>query len=301
MNIKSSLGAVALVTACVVGSSAFASTVNTINTISNVVFIVDESGSMAGEQAFLQSTVTQLDSALDTAGVTNRSYGVVGFGGGGAGNEGRIVGAGANLTDAATAATNLSNLGTGGFAEDGYAGIDFALNNLNFTQGAAINFILVTDEDRDLSLPQFTSTGITNALTNANILLNAVVNATFTNGSNSALGIDSNGDAYVADGGGGFTTTPGGVNTGGTGDTETEYVDVALATGGAAWNLNFIDGGGTNLTSFTQAFIDIKVQEITSQPPSGPPNPAPIPLPAAGWMLLAGLGGLVAMRRRQSA
>jgi len=28
---------------------------------------------------------------------------------------------------------------------------------------------------------------------------------------------------------------------------------------------------------------------------------APIPLPAAGWMLLAGLGGLVALRRRQAA
>ncbi|GGE25889.1 VPLPA-CTERM protein sorting domain-containing protein [Gemmobacter megaterium] len=28
-------------------------------------------------------------------------------------------------------------------------------------------------------------------------------------------------------------------------------------------------------------------------------NPAPIPLPAAGWMLIAGLGGLAALRRRR--
>lgn len=33
---------------------------------------------------------------------------------------------------------------------------------------------------------------------------------------------------------------------------------------------------------------------------SGDPTPTPIPLPAAGWMLLAGLGGLVAMRRRKA-
>lgn len=31
------------------------------------------------------------------------------------------------------------------------------------------------------------------------------------------------------------------------------------------------------------------------------PGVSPVPLPAAGWMLLAGLGGLVAMRRRAKA
>ena len=29
--------------------------------------------------------------------------------------------------------------------------------------------------------------------------------------------------------------------------------------------------------------------------------PSPVPLPAAGWMLIAGLGGLVAMKRRKKA
>ncbi|MFW2543379.1 VPLPA-CTERM sorting domain-containing protein [Primorskyibacter sp. 2E107] len=32
----------------------------------------------------------------------------------------------------------------------------------------------------------------------------------------------------------------------------------------------------------------------------GNPNPGQVPLPAAGWMLIAGLGGLVAARRRKS-
>lgn len=32
-----------------------------------------------------------------------------------------------------------------------------------------------------------------------------------------------------------------------------------------------------------------------------PVTPSPVPLPAAGWMLIAGIGGLVAMKRRQKA
>lgn len=35
--------------------------------------------------------------------------------------------------------------------------------------------------------------------------------------------------------------------------------------------------------------------------PGGPTNPSPVPLPAAGWMLIAGLGGLAAMGRRRKA
>jgi hypothetical protein len=33
----------------------------------------------------------------------------------------------------------------------------------------------------------------------------------------------------------------------------------------------------------------------------GPNGMSPVPLPAAGWMLLAGIGGIVALRRRAKA
>ena len=45
-------------------------------------------------------------------------------------------------------ATDL--LATEGGFEDGYDGIDVALNDLSFRPGAAVNVVLVTDEDRDL-------------------------------------------------------------------------------------------------------------------------------------------------------
>lgn len=271
------------------------------NTISNVVFIVDESGSMQGEQEFLVDVVGDLDAALGAAGVTNRSYGVVGFGNGiggsgSASNLGRVLGTG--LTNATDAATNLGNLVLSGGFEDGYSAIDFALTAFNFTAGAAINFILVTDEDRDNGNTALTTASIRNSLTGANILLNAVVSNSLRTGTNAtALGVDSSNDAYVADGSGGFTTSSGGVIGNGAGTTKTDYSDLALATGGAVWDLNQLRAGGLVAESFTQAFIGIKVQEIISQPPTG--NPNVIPLPAAGWMLIAGIGGLAAMRRRK--
>jgi len=270
-------------------------TTPTVNTTSNVVFLVDESGSMGGEQTFLQSVVTDLDSALMAAGVTDRSYGVLGFGGPNSGNP-RTFGTAPVLQNAVETATNLASLITSGGTEDGYEAIAAALSAFNFDAGAAVNFILVTDEDRDDTSTD-TYSSILSSLTNRNILLNAILNASFEDGLGAtALGIDDGGDAYLADGSGGFTTSTGAVATGGFGTTVADYVDLALATGGAAWDLNQLRSGGSIAESFTQSFLSIKVQEITTQPPSGQ-----IPLPAGGWLLLTGLGGLAALRRKRRA
>ncbi|MEM6610236.1 MAG: VPLPA-CTERM sorting domain-containing protein [Pseudomonadota bacterium] len=300
--------AVAVTAACLAPvPSAFAATVNS---TANVVFIVDESGSMGGAQDWLQNTVIgNLDAGLDTAGVTNRKYGVVGFGDGSSGGDlGRLVGGG--LANASDTANNLGALETTGFFEDGYSAIDFALNNITYDAGAAINFILVTDEDRDNGDPSLTRSSIESALTSRNILLNAVVNNQFSSdGSTNALGVDSDGNAYVADGSGSYLTDTGGVVTPTFDTTDDDYSNLALATGGAAWNLNQLSSGGTNAISFADAFIDIKVQEIISQLPIDPdpdpdpspsPTPAPIPVPAGFPLLLAGLGafGFVRMRAK---
>lgn len=291
-SLKRGLAAFGVV--AIAAMSAGAATAATVNTKSNVIFLVDESGSMSGEQAFLENTVIdELDSGLAAAGVTDRKYGVVGYGSSTVAP--RQLGSG--LLNAADTKTELGNLLINGFTEDGYAAIDFALANFSFTSGAAVNFVLVTDEDRDNTNNALTFSSIQTALTDRNILLNAIVSNSFSTGtSTSALGIDSDGDGYVADGSGGFTAEALGIAGSGAGSTTTDYVDLALNTGGAAWDLNQLRAGGLIAESFTTAFLDIKVQEITTQPPT-----SPIPLPAGAWLMLTGLGAFAAMRRRKKA
>ena len=257
----------------------------------DIVFIVDESGSMAGEHAWLGSMVTSLEANLVAAGETSNNYGLVGFGDyytGGTYQQAHehLVG-GASLGSAADLAAATAGLVTTGGFEDGWQAIDFALNNYTFTS-SAINFILITDEDRDetpgLSL---TYEGMETALAQAGVVLNAVVNANVNAGA--AVGTDGT-EAYVADGSGGFTTAAfTGYGPAFFGTTVADYSNLAIATGGASWDLNQLRVGGLTADSFTAAFVDIKVQEIISQTPE----------PGTLALMTLGLIGIGARRLRK--
>jgi hypothetical protein len=266
----------------------------------DIVFIVDESGSMYGEHNWLGNMVTSLESELIAAGETSNSYGLVGFGGtdsaGQLAHE-HLVG-GASMGSASDLSSATGGLVASGGFEDGYQAINFALSNYSFTS-SAINFILVTDEDRDVSTTALSYSGMQAALAEAGVVLNAVVNANVKSDAGAAVGTNGT-DAYVADGSGGYTTAAfidygtSGTTDYGNGDfsyvdTVVDYSYLAIATGGASWDLNQLRAGGVTAQSFTDAFVDIKVHEIITQTPE----------PGTLVLMTLGLVGIGARRLRK--
>jgi len=258
------------------------------NSVADIIFVVDESGSMDTEHAWLKDLVDPLHTALADENIEGK-YGLVGFGGSSGGSHywghKHLVG-GADFGDPAAFKAAVDTLILTGGTEDGWDGIDTAMNDYAFDQGAAINVILVTDEDRDTVNGALTYAGVLASLTGEEALLNAVVNASFADGAGAAaLGVDSEGNAYIADGSGGYTTSGGGIYTGSVWpNTKQQYIDMAWDTEAAAWDLNKLRAGGVTAQSFSAAFVDIKVEEIQQQI-------IPEPVTAAGLML--GVGCLV--------
>ena len=281
--------------------------VATINAYSaDVIFVVDESGSMGGEHAWLGTMITSLESSLVAAGSTSNQYGLVGYGGHVAGQVGHshLVG-GADWGTAAEFSSATSGLVVSGGTEDGWQAIDYVLNNYTFRSGQALNIVLVTDEDRDNIAPSLSYGGMVSSLGSAGAMLNVVVDYNFSTAAQAiAVGLDSDYNAYAADGSGGYLASANGVlvgegssyNT----NNKTAYIDLAFATGGAAWDLKQLRAGGLTGDSFTSAFVDIKTAEIIEEQEEESNGGNPIPEPMTMLLFGPALLGLVGLKRKKS-
>ncbi|WP_298850495.1 Ig-like domain-containing protein [uncultured Aquimonas sp.] len=246
--------------------------VNSAPPAADVVFVVDESGSMSGEHAWLADVGLPLEAHLATNGVgvgaaINR-YGVLGYDP----VPRPLPVEGANLGsirgfEAAAALLRIAGSGT----EDGWRAVRYVLQQYALRPEVARNIILVTDEDRDNTDATITYDSLLAELLAERATLNAVVDVQLRCGDNSvAVGLAAAGVGFKADGRGGYTVCSGARAQGGYGTTIADYVNLALATGGAAWDLNALRQGGLQAQSFTNALISVKVREILEQVPPTP-------------------------------
>lgn len=275
MKIKKSVVTVAAALAMVgFGSSAQAVI------LSDIIFVVDESGSMGTVQANLRNNIGLFASILTGTGQVDAQYGLVGYG-----NNSVVPRMLSNLTSAASVATAAGNLVASGGTEPGFAATAFALNAIdgqsslfNFRTNAVKNIIIFTDEDNDvysavdsrINGAAVSYSVIDQLLTDYNALFNAV----------------------VSDGG---ACTTANANC---------YVPLALAHGGAQFNLDLLNTTDqTVVQNFVTEFATRKLQETLTFCQLNPTAPecqgTNIPEPGSLALLGIGLAGLASLRRRK--
>ena len=236
----------------------------------DVVLVVAESGSMTEEQDWVEELAGPLEAHLNSNGIGNDAvpnrYGVMGYDW-----HTRAINVGSSWMGSYLqfpAAARQLDL-RGGGSEDGWVAVQFAATQYPLRDGVAHNIILVTDEGRSNNNSAVTYDTVLANLRAKNALLNAVVNARFTCGDGSpALGMGQGRVGFKADGQGGFRSCANVTASNGESNTLTAYVDLAIASGGAAWDINMLSQGGATAQSFTHALLKIKTQEILGQIPT---------------------------------
>ncbi len=239
--------------------------VGNISQFVDVIVVIDESGSLGAIQAFTAQFITDLEAGLVAAGVGvsgGNRYGAVGFGNGinAADNLGRSILVGGNLYGTAldyVAAT--SSFVTSGVSEDGYAAINFALDNYTFRPDAAKFIILATDEPRSALNTNVTLASTISRLQGSDVSVVGILRADIIDGSGQpALAID-NTSVYVETATG-FTTSPGGTITGGF--SAADHVPLVTATNGITGDLTAIGVSPMSASNFSAALTQSLVRGV---------------------------------------
>jgi hypothetical protein len=245
--------------------------------MADLVFIVDESRSMQNEHDWIKTMVISLERELRNfkIGSSEREpnrYALVGFGSPTPSlTRGRVIDLGGSFSpfgNATELVTGIDKLARLGDIEDGYAAIDVALDDLVFRELAARQFILASDEERDVFVDELTFNETLRRLKENRVKLNVVAKHRFgvkvDRQESFVLGLDGFMNAYAEDGrkmAGGFPYPESGYQS-----TYQDYVKLAFSTEGGAWDLNELRKDSTTIrNAFTNAFIQVKVEEIAGQ------------------------------------
>jgi len=141
----------------------------------DIVFMIDESGSMGGTQANVVNKIGDFTNALAAGGV-NVQYGLIGYGQSANSGQPHLV---SNLTNEAGFITAMDTLVTSGGTEPGYDATIYGLNNITYRTNSVKNLILVTDEYSNGDINSLAAADA--ALTSANALWNGIINLSQNN------------------------------------------------------------------------------------------------------------------------
>ncbi|XP_065191876.1 uncharacterized protein LOC135822963 [Sycon ciliatum] len=226
----------------------------------HLVIVFDESRTMLTERGALPDIITGLDTALMAAGFgvsIENKYSLVGFAGSAA-PGGKYIPVGNGICGGAAEVGALaSTLGRDGRTEDGYSGINVALQDATQCDtgpNSQLMILIMTDEDRDVLRgvgESFTYSTIVQSLRTANARFSAIVKQQYRNfvTGQDAYGLDSKGQTFIIAGGGQeFELTPPGtggpIRDSGFGTTEQDYVELAQDTGGCVFDVLSVRNAG---------------------------------------------------------
>ncbi|MFN9434700.1 MAG: putative Ig domain-containing protein, partial [Planctomycetota bacterium] len=246
-------------------------------TTTDVVLIVDESGSMR-EHSWIERMIRSLDQSLVERGLVDNRFAVIGYG-----NvlvAPRILLAPGDSDPWATAemaSQRAAYLQANGDTEDGYLGIEFALDLLEFRANASRQAILVTDEDRDVVGTHLTFETIRVALDQNDVDLHTVsdfeVSIPLLEPGVTPFGFYRNNESlpplYTVysglDNGGFRSLSVPEVELSDSSTTIEDYVDLSTAVGGSSWTIPSVrDASQSTLSSFTKAFVST-LSSVASQ------------------------------------
>jgi len=278
-----------------------------------VSVVMDESGSMAGEQAFMKDTsvpgiITSLKDDRGFDHVFLCGYGYGGYDEGYGGQEGDVRFYGCLEGNE----VSVMPFTASGAFEDSFEAMTWTMTNFpGVVQGynlhsecssIAKNMVLVTDEDSDHSAQNDHTIQTTIAeATDKEWVINIICDCNMRDSSNNriigASSIDNDTSTKMYKQSGTTATYMEEIEVGalapivysGQGDSATDYPPVTTATGGALWDVEMLRDGGNVALAFTAAFISVKVHEIETNPyvPTEVPNDrtvtdAPVVKPPAG-------------------
>lgn len=217
----------------------------------DIVMIVDESGSMGGVQTNLRNNIGLFASILSAGGV-DANYALVGYG-----RSGDLIRLITDFTDASGFAAAAANLIASGGTEPAYDATAYALNslssesgNLTYRADAVKNMIVYTDE-RSNGDSEYNAATLDTLLKGNNSLFNAVV-------SNTAF---------------------------------TDLINLATNNGGQFFDLDFLNTSDQSVVEqFVEDFALAKLQETLDFCQLNPNDPActnvSVPAPASAYLFL---------------